>query len=178
LTGGPGARRRPFRGPTPLLCLLLLLAACGGDGRGGPPREGDAAPGYAATTLDGEEVSLQDLEGSPVLLNFWATWCTPCRREMPFLQELYQEHRDDGLRVVGVSMDSRASAEEVRTFAERTGVTYTILHDASARGMDVFSVLGLPATYLLDRNGTIRFVRVGPILETDREFLDALEEIV
>lgn len=177
MTGGPGGRWRPLLGWTPLLGLLLLVA-CGGDGRSGPPREGDAAPGYAATTLDGEEVSLQDLEGSPVLLNFWATWCTPCRREMPFLQELYQEHRDAGLRVVGVSMDSRASVNEVRTFAERTGVTYTILHDASARGMDVFSVLGLPATYLLDRDGTIRFVRIGPILETDREFLDALEEIV
>lgn len=172
----PGPRRT-LPGWTCILCVLPLLA-CGSDARSGPPREGDAAPRYAATTLDGEEVSLQELRGSPVLLNFWATWCTPCRREMPFLQELYEEHRARGLRVVGVSMDSRASVREVRTFAERTGVTYTILHDASARGMDVFSVMGLPATYLVDREGTVRFVRIGPILETDREFLEALDEII
>lgn len=159
----------------------LLLAACSGGeegSRGGPPREGNPAPEYGASTLDGEEVTLASFEGEPVLLNFWATWCTPCRREMPFLQSLHEEYSPEGLQVVGVSVDSRASESQIRSFLDQVGVTYPILHDPEGRGMDVFSVLGLPATYIVGRDGTIRFVRIGPIHESDQEFLDALREAV
>lgn len=165
--------------PVPVLTLTvsaaIILAACQGETRG-PPTEGSPAPEYSATTLDGREVSLESLKGEPVLLNFWATWCTPCRKETPFLQSLHEEFADRGLQVVGVSMDSRGSAEEIRAFMDRYDVTYRILHDPASRAMDVFSVIGLPATYLLEADGTVRFVRIGPVAEDDREFMSALNQ--
>jgi len=168
-----------MRRPTALALVscALLLAGCG-EGRSGPPAAGEPVPPYTATTLDGREVSLASLEGDPVVLNFWATWCAPCRRETPFLQSLYEEYGDRGLQVVGVSMDSRGSGREIRDFVERYGVTYRILHDPANRGMDAFSIMGLPATYVLDADGTIRLVRVGPVAESDEEFLRAIREAV
>lgn len=169
-----GGRRQRAR--TLVLSAGLLLAACAG-GEEGPPRAGQDAPSYRAATLDGGELSLAELEGSPVLLNFWATWCTPCRQETPFLQSIHERYRGQDLRVVGVSMDSPGTTGEIRTFAKRYGVTYTILHDAGSRGMDVFSIMGLPATYILDAEGTIRFVRIGPVSEQDRAFHEVLEGV-
>lgn len=163
-------------GAAGLLLLVLGVAACDA-GPDGPPRAGDRAPDYDAATLDGDRVSLADLEGSPLLLNFWATWCTPCRTETPFLQSLHERYGEAGLRVVGVSMDSRGSVEEIRRFADEFGVTYRILHDPAQAGMDRFAIVGLPATFVLDSDGRIRFARIGPVSEEDEAFRSTLEDL-
>lgn len=164
-----------------LLVLLAFggLAACGSDGDARDrPTVGEAAPAYDARTLEGASVALADFAGEPVLLNFWATWCTPCRTETPFLQALHERYRDQGLAVVGVSMDSPGSISDVRGFVAEMGVTYRILHDPRQRGMDRFDLLGLPATFVLDRDGRIRFARIGPVSEADEDFRAVLEEVV
>lgn len=163
------------------LCLLVVLLAtgCGWEGTrsGGPPRVGDPIPEYrAARFATSDSLALSDLRGEVVLLNVWATWCGPCRQETPFLQSLHEAHRHEGLRVVGVSVDTRRSAGQIDTFLEEMGVEYDILHDPEMSAMDRFSVLGLPATFLVDRDGVIRFVRMGPIFEDDPAFLEALSE--
>lgn len=132
-------------------------------------------PDVRAATLDGEAVALSDLRGEVLLVNLWATWCAPCRFETPFLQALYDEHRERGFEIVGISVDDAGFEDVVREFAREYGVTYTILHDPEMRSMDAFRAVGLPATYLVDREGTIRFVRVGPVSEEDRAFFEALE---
>lgn len=157
--------------------LSVALAACGPGSGGGSPAVGEQAPEYALSTLGGEGIRLADYRGEPVLLNFWATWCTPCRTETPFLQSLHELYEDRGLRVIGVSMDSPGSLDEIRSFVGEMGVTYDILHDSRQAGMDRFSIMGLPATYVLDRGGEIRFMRIGPVSESDREFLSALDEV-
>jgi peroxiredoxin len=148
--------------------------------RGIPPH-GNArslpAPAYGARTLTGDSVSLADLRGKVVLLNFWATWCAPCRHETPFLDSLHAQRSPQGLEVVGVSMDTGDAREEVATFVRELGVTYTILVDPQMRGLDLYRVLGLPASFLVDRDGILRWMRFGPVSETDREFLDALESV-
>ena len=167
---------RPLqRSVLPLLSLLAVAACASGD-QPDRPRIGGAAPPYQAVTLEGDSVSLASLRGRVVLLNLWATWCAPCREETPFLQALYEEHRDRGFEVVGVSMDTGSQTDVIEEFVEEFGVDYTILHDRTMRGMDLYHVLGLPATFLLDREGTIRWMRFGPVGETDRDFLDAVEE--
>lgn len=183
---GPRTSRRP--GPLPggwpgagiaLGALCFLAAGCGegGGGSGGPLRVGEPLPSYEATRFASDDtVAISDLRGDVVLLNVWATWCGPCREETPFLQSLYEAHRDQGLRVVGVSVDTRRSAGQIETFLREMGVEYDILHDPEMRAMDRFSVLGLPATFLVDRDGTVRFVRMGPVYEDDPEFLEALRE--
>lgn len=163
------------------LCLLVVLLATGcgrEDARsGGPPRVGDPIPEYrAARFATSDSLALSDLRGEVVLLNVWATWCGPCRQETPFLQSLHEAHRQEGLRVVGVSVDTRRSADQIDTFLEEMGVEYDILHDPEMSAMDRFSVLGLPATFLVDRDGVIRFVRMGPVFEDDPVFLEALSE--
>lgn len=139
------------------------------------PRLGAQAPEYGGTTLAGDSVTLESFRGKVVLLNLWATWCAPCRHETPFLQAVYEERRGDGLEIVGVSLDTGDAHRLVSEFVEEYGVTYPILLDPQMRGMDRYQVLGLPATFLIDADGTVRWMRYGPVSETDREFLAALE---
>jgi peroxiredoxin len=136
----------------------------------------EPAPAYAAATLDGDTVSLDSLRGSVVLLNFWATWCGPCRYETPFLQSLYEEHKTEGLEVVGVSMDTGDPSEIIREFMQEYGVTYTILSDPQMTGMEIYQILGLPGTFLIDRDGTLRWMRYGPVGETDADFQRAISD--
>ncbi len=156
----------------------LLVAACAAPDRPQPPRVGEPAPPYTAVTLEGDTVTLESFRGKTVLLNLWATWCAPCRQETPFLQELYEEHRDRGFEIVGISMDTRDQKGAVGDFVEEYGVTYPILWDPQMRGMDRYQVLGLPATFLLDSAGVIRWMQYGPVGETDDKFLMAVEALL
>jgi len=159
------------------LALALLAAACAPPENAGPT-VGAPALAYGARTLSGDSLSLADLEGKAVLLNFWATWCAPCRHETPFLQALYTERSAQGLEILGVSMDTRDAFADVEAFVEEYGVTYPILVDPQMRGMDVYRVLGLPASFLVDREGTLRWMRFGPVGENDQDFLNALESVL
>ena len=158
---------------------LLLAAALGGclpADSVGPPQVGEAAREFAAMTLDGREVTLESLKGEVVLLNLWATWCTPCRAETPYLQEIYEEHRDEGFEIVGISMDTGDAADDVAMFVEEYGVDYTILHDPRMQGTERYQVLGLPATCLIDREGVLTWMRYGPVGESDDDFFRAIED--
>lgn len=126
--------------------------------RSGP----DDRPEYHFTSLDGAVLSDSALRGKVVLVNFWATWCVPCRVEMPALDRMHQRHADAGFVVVGLAVD-RVSTEKVREFSEARGVVYPIAHvDADAER--VFGgVRGYPTSFLLDRSGRIRHTVIGPI---------------
>jgi cytochrome c biogenesis protein CcmG, thiol:disulfide interchange protein DsbE len=139
---------------------------------------GAPAPSFEAVTLAGDTVSLESLQGAPVLLNLWATWCAPCRRETPFLQDVHERFAPRGLQVVGVSMDTRGALRDVERFIDEFGVTYRILHDPDGRSMDLFSAIGLPATYLIGADGIILWSRVGEVREGDRVFEEALDAAV
>jgi peroxiredoxin len=163
--------------PALLFFFFAWMQACvPADARG--PRLGAPAAEYVATTLDGDTVALSTLRGEVVLLNLWATWCGPCRTETPYLQSLYEERAPEGFRIVGISLDVASAANQVAAFVEEFGVTYTILHDPQMRGMEIYRVIGLPATFLIDREGILRWMRYGPIDESDRDFLDALDDVL
>jgi peroxiredoxin len=135
---------------------LTLAAACSEEARPSAGAVvGQPAPAYAAPTLAGDTLSLADLQGQTVMLNIWATWCAPCREEMPSLEALQRQYADQGLRVVGVSIDSRSAAGEVRQFLDQNGITFTILHDADERVTRTFRTMGVPETYLIDREGRL-----------------------
>ena len=177
-------RRRPSK-PTfgnmllvPLLLGVWALAFACGPTPEAPPQVGDLAPDFRAPTLDGDTVSLASLGGNVVLLNIWATWCTPCRYETPFLQTLHETHFSDGLRLVGLSVDAAGAVEDVRSFVGESGVEYQILLDPAGSVMDRYGVLGLPATFIIDRQGRIQFLRYGPIAENDPVFLESLESLL
>ena len=161
-----------------LVAMLVLTSACMLDDGRVIPRVGNPAVEYPAATLSGDTVTLASLKGDVVLLNLWATWCVPCRQETPYLEKIYQEQKDRGFQVVGISMDTGDAADDVAMFVEEYGVTYTVLHDPQMRGLDLYQAPGLPATFMIDRDGILRWVRYGPILEGDADFLRALEELL
>lgn len=119
---------------------------------------GRAAPEYSARVLGSDEqTSVASLKGDVVLLNTWATWCEPCKEEMPEFQEVHETFRDDGLRVVGVSIDEGRADGKVSRYVEGMGVTFPIWRDAANRFAKTFRVLGVPETLLIDRDGRIAY---------------------
>lgn len=135
---------------------------------------GAPAPEYAAVTLDGDTARLGDLAGQVVLLNVWATWCAPCREEIPALQALYETHADEGFEVVGVSVDGRGEREGIRRFAGEFGMTYPIWHDPEDSFGVTFRTIGVPVTLLVDREGMVRWRHMGPVELTDPTLTEAL----
>jgi cytochrome c-type biogenesis protein len=154
--------------------VLAAAAGCA-RGDGGVVRVGAAAPAYLATSLDGDTVSLAGQRGKVVLLNVWATWCHPCRTEIPELRAVHAKYRDRGLELVGVSVDAEGSDEALRAFMEEFQMTYPIWRDPEERILTRFLVLGVPATFLIDRRGVLRWRKTGPVLPTDSTLAVAIE---
>lgn len=124
----------------------------------------EPAPPFTVHTLDGDRVSLEALEGQVVLVNFWATWCPPCRLEMPGFQSVYEEYRDRGFTVVGLSTDV-GSPDLVRSFVSGTGITYPVAAATPQLQRSYGGVDGLPQSFLLDRQGRVRKVVTGVFSE-------------
>ena len=120
------------------------------------------APAYVYPALDGGVVASDSLLGKVVLVNVWATWCPPCRVEMPLLQAMHERHRDRGFVVVGLSVDTKPDAD-VRRWLEERGVTYpvAVVGDATLDGFG--EIRGYPTSVLLDREGRIRHRALGPL---------------
>ena len=135
---------------------------------------GQPAPRYTATTLAGDSASTSALAGKVVLLNIWATWCAPCRDEIPYLQSLYEKHRAEGFEIVGVSVDARGQESAIREFADEFHMTYPIWRDPDERVQSLYMALGVPSSYLIDRTGILRWRRLGTIHEGDTTLTRAL----
>jgi cytochrome c-type biogenesis protein len=127
-----------------------------------PLAVGDPAPAYAARELSGADVSLVDLRGQVVLLNVWATWCVPCQEEMPALQRLYSEMKDRGLVVLAVSVDQAGANEAVTRFTEELGIDFRVALDPALEVQRAFRTIGVPESFLIDREGRIAHRWVGP----------------
>ena len=112
---------------------------------------------FTATSLEtGQPVSLADLRGDVVLLNGWATWCTPCKEEMPYLQDLAEANRAAGLRVIGVNVDAGDADDRVRAYADELDVEFPIWRDPRGEFLRTFRAPGLPHTLLVGRDGVVR----------------------
>ena len=128
-----------------------------------PVTVGADAPDFAARTLDDSArvKTIADYRGEVVLLNIWATWCGPCRVEMPSMQALHRSLGPHGLKVVAVSVDDAGSEETIRTFGREYGLTFELLHDASGDIRKRYQTTGVPETFVIGRDGTIRKKVIG-----------------
>ena len=115
--------------------------------------DAEAAPDFEVETFDGEALQLSDLNGKVVVLNFWASWCPPCRWEMPFFETMWQEYRDQGVVFVGIAMSD--TLENVKAFAEEAGVTYPVALDTTTEIARAYEVLSLPTTFFIGKDGNI-----------------------
>lgn len=133
------------------------------DGANVAAEEGALAPDFLLERLDGGDLRLSDYRGQAVILNFWATWCAPCRKEMPQFVSAYDRYRDDGLEIIAVNMqEGKAIAGP---FVEDFGIEFPVVLDRSGQMHDRYRLLGLPTTYFIDREGVIRSVYRGPFIE-------------
>ena len=147
---------------TAILALVLVLGlvttscGCGGEA----PEIGKRAPDFQLNTLDGQSITLSELKGRPVLVNFWATWCGPCRGEMPYLQQIYEEWPADELVLLTVNVaDSPSQVEE---FMQSQGLSFTVLLDSGADVAQRYNVRGIPTTFFIDKDGVIQEIKIGP----------------
>ena len=154
------------RGPMVLAGLALLgagawygwhMSANAGVAPGTP------APNFAGAVLGdpGQIKGIADYRGEVVVINLWATWCIPCITEMPSIQRLYERYGDRGLRVVGIAVDDPPFADRVAAFVKERGVTFEILHEGSGKVELDYQTRGIPATYVVARDGRIRMIRQG-----------------
>lgn len=128
-----------------------------------PVSVGSAAPPMQASTLDGTRrtKTLDDYEGKVVLLNVWATWCEPCKVEMPSIEKLHREFGRQGLAVIAVSVDDAGMETRIRDFARELGITFEVLHDPTRTTSASYQIAGYPETFIIGREGTIRKKVIG-----------------
>ena len=146
--------------------------AASGNGLPPAPAVGHPAPDFKLTTVTGETVALSALRGKSVVLNFWATWCPPCRAELPELQAASQRYAGQ-LDIIGVNQAEPVA--DVTAFAQQFGLTFPIPLDANADVSRRYAVRSLPTTFFIDRNGVIRQIQSGPL--TEATLAQALKKI-
>ena len=154
----PGAAHGLCRGLYPLLLLLsaLLVAGCNGEQR----FEARKAMDFTLPVLAGEgAVTLSDYQGEVVYLTFWASWCVPCRTEMPYLAQLWERHHENGFRVIAINVDE--NIEDALKFAAEQDVPFAMVRDEGRELSNAYKVPGFPTHYLLDRRGRIRYSGLG-----------------
>lgn len=144
-----------------------------------PMGVGTSAPPFTALTLDAKPHprSLADYKGQVVLVNIWATWCAPCRAEMPSIEQLYRDYAPRGLKVVAVSIDDPGSDKAIRSFAKELGLTFDILHDSAGTIEQTYMTTGVPETVVVGRDGIIRKKIAGATdwsSEANRRLIDDL----
>ena len=128
-----------------------------------PLQPGAAAPDFTLKQLAGGDASLSDFRGRPVLVNFWATWCKPCRAEMPEIISAYQAHRDAGLEVLAVNLTDQESMKDVRKFTAEVGLPFTVLLDQKGAVRERYGLIAVPTSIFIDSAGAIRTINSGPI---------------
>jgi len=153
-----------------IIGLTILMLPLGGSDPdvdshtvGGHPLYDQPAPEIDLQTIDGERVTLSSLAGQPVLLNFWATWCGPCREEFPLMVEAYDEYADDGLEILGIIHDD--TAEGARAFAADQGATWPMLLDPDDVAWEDYLGVGMPTSFFVDANGIVRAFSLGGFTE-------------
>lgn len=156
----PDAMRQPGRGFAIAAIALILIAGGWGEAAEPQPAVGHAAPDFTAPDAQGRPVRLADFRGKrAVLLNFWATWCVPCRLEMPTMEQAYGDYKKRGLEILAVSIDAgqmSVVAATVAQFMEELKLTFPALLDPEMEVARRYRVFGIPVTFLIDREGIIR----------------------
>jgi peroxiredoxin len=170
-----------------VLCAATALVASGlgwyvsraeRELEGNVPRVGRPAPDFELRRLDGTTVSLSSLRGKVVYVNFWATWCAPCKTEAPALQELYQELNGEGFEILAATIDTPDAEAAVKSFREQYGVGFPILWDSAKEAYGAYGCTGVPETYLVDANGVLAEAYIGPRDWRDGRYARAIRRLL
>ncbi|MBI5892912.1 MAG: TlpA family protein disulfide reductase [Deltaproteobacteria bacterium] len=149
-----------------------LFAAAGIEQVNGKP----PAKEFSLETMEGKKVSIGDFKGKVVFLNFWATWCPPCKFEMPAMENLYKRYKDKGLEIVAVNLQE--GADTVKRFMQKNGYTFTALLDSNGDVSAVYNVSYLPITYIIDKNGKLVGKAIGAREWDSSSITNLVEELL
>ncbi len=163
-----------------VITLILVLAGCSTDSEPSQgPQVGNQAPDFQLPSLDGQVVSLSQFLGKPVLINFWASWCGPCRDEVPFLQEVFEdkEWAEQGLVLLAINVGEKP--DTIENFMESFALSFTVLLDTNLDIARMYRARSIPMTFFIDRNGIIKDVKFGSFAnkkEIDRRLVNTILE--
>jgi peroxiredoxin len=140
------------------------------------PAPGSVAPDFALKSSSGKNLRLSEHRGEVVLLNFWATWCGPCRQELPLLNRIHEQYRKVGLTLLGVNIDDRADSGQA--MARKLGITFPILFDPGKQVSRRYDVDAMPSTLLIDRSGTVRYIHRGYLPGYEKTYEAQIRELL
>ncbi|MGA7537482.1 MAG: TlpA disulfide reductase family protein [Steroidobacteraceae bacterium] len=134
------------------------------------------APGFTLQSSDGKPVSLAQFKGDVVMINFWASWCGPCRQEMPLLDEIYKQYKDMGFTLLGVNVEPHA--RNAHAWLKQTPVSYPILYDPKSQVSQLYQVQAMPTTVIIDRKGIVRFVHSGYLPGDENQYMNSIRALI
>jgi thiol-disulfide isomerase/thioredoxin len=161
---------------------LLLVAVLAAGLAAAPPLSaasvtaGAPAAAFQLPAAVGDPVSLADFKGQVVLINFWASWCGPCRQEMPILEQLYKKYKPAGFTLLGVNVEPKSG--DALAFLKATPVSFPILFDTQSKVSTLYEVSGMPSTVIVDRKGNVRYVHHGYKPGDEGEYLDQIRSLM
>lgn len=158
------------------LILGLALSVIAATSLASSGLTGQAAPDFALKSSSGENLRLSEYRGDVVMVNFWATWCGPCRQEMPLLDELYSRYERVGFSLLGVNIDD--DSRKAMGMVSELGVSFPVLFDARKEVSKLYEVDAMPVTILIDREGTIRYVHHGYKPGYEDKYLDQIRSLL
>jgi peroxiredoxin len=158
------------------LLLGLTLSVFAATSLASSDLTGQAAPDFALKSSSGDNVRLSEYRGDVVMVNFWATWCGPCRQEMPLLDELYSRYERVGFSLLGVNIDD--DSRKAMNMVSELGVSFPVLFDARKEVSKLYKVEAMPVTVLIDREGTVRYVHHGYKPGYEDKYLDQIRSLL
>ena len=150
--------------------LSVSLPALAGSGAAAP------APAFTLASRAGQDVSLAQYKGQVVMINFWASWCGPCRQEMPLLESIYKKYNKMGFTLIGVNVEPDSNA--ANEWLKATPVSFPILYDRDSKVSKLYDVAGMPSTVIIDRSGKLRVLHRGYKAGDENEYLDSIRTLI
>ena len=161
-----------------LILLVMFMVVWLQSAKYEPLTVGKPAPDFKLPDLNDKDIRLSDYRGKVVFLNFWATWCKPCREEMPSMEVLYKNFEKDGLVILAVSIDRVTTKKEIPPFVKSLNLTFPVLVDSWGQTDKRYKLMGVPETYIIDREGTLREKVIGPRDWTRLDNLQILTQLI
>lgn len=152
-----------------LLCLPLIAQAVSTQ---------EPAPDFTLKSLAGPNLRLEEYKGQVVLINFWATWCGPCRQELPLLDRIHQRYQDAGFAVLGINVEGEDKVAEAEAMIGSAGVTFPVLVDEGQRISELYGLEAMPTSVVVDRDGVVRYIHRGYKPGDEAKYLEVVKQLI
>jgi peroxiredoxin len=159
-----------------VIAAILVSASLALPVAAGTAANGQPAPAFDLPSRDGKDISLGQYKGDVVMINFWASWCGPCRQEMPLLESMYKTYSKHGFVLIGVNVEPDSNA--ANTWLKQTPVSFPVLYDTKSKVSSLYDVSVMPSTVMIDRKGNIRMIHHGYVAGDENQYMSSLMQLM